>query len=79
MDWDYGIKEHEKNYMIDNIWEETLGSSRTWDELSEGIKDDIPFDFKDPDNLTSIEMEIGFTPLDLSYIPGYSDELPDMF
>ena len=65
--------------MIDSIWEETLGNSQTQDDLSEGIKDDIPFKFKDPDNPTATKMEIGFTPLDLSRFPGYSDDLPEVF
>ena len=38
----------------------------------------IPFEFKDLDNLTTTNMEIGFT-LDLSGFPGYSDELPKVF
>ena len=65
--------------MIDSICEETPGSSQTQDDLSEEIKDDIPFEFKDPCNPTSTEMEIGFAPLDLSNFPGYLDELPEIF
>ena len=76
MDWDYDIEEHERKAMIDHMWEETLGNSKTQDGSSEGIEDDIPFEFKDPDNPTTTKMEISFTPLDLSYFPRYSDELP---
>ena len=65
--------------MIDSIWEETLGNTQTQDDSREGIKDDIPFEFKDPDNSDATEMEIGFNPLDLSNFPGYSDELPEAF
>ena len=79
MDWDYGVEEHEIKAMIDSIWEETLGSNQTQGDSSEGIKDDIAFEFKDPNNPTTTEMEIGFAPLDLSSFPGYSDELPNLF
>ena len=65
--------------MIDRIWEETLGKIQTQDDAREGTTYDIPFEFKDPDNLTATEMEIGFTPLDLSSFPGYSHELPKAF
>ena len=70
------IKERERKAMIDRIWEETLGSSQTKDDSSNGIKDDIPFEFKDPDNPTTTKMEIGFAPLDLSGFPRYSEDLP---
>ena len=33
--------------------------------------EDTPFKFKDPDNLTIAEMEVYFTPLNLSKFPGY--------
>ena len=78
MDWDYGVEEQERKATIDKIWKETLGSSQTLDDSSKGIKDDIPFEFKDPDNPTATKMEIGFA-LDLSDFPGYSDELPEAF
>ena len=39
--------------MIDRIWEETLGKIQTQDDAREGTKDDIPFAFEDPDNLTA--------------------------
>ena len=52
--------------MINHMWEEKLGNSQTQDGSSEGIKEDIPFEFKDPDNPTVAEMEVYFTPLDLS-------------
>ena len=57
--------------MIDNIWKEKLGSIQTKEDSSKGIKDDIPFEFKDPDNPTVTEMEVYFTLLDLSHFPGY--------
>ena len=50
MDWDYSVDEHEIKAMIDRIWEETLGRSQTQDDSREGTKDDIPFEFEDPDN-----------------------------
>ena len=53
MDWDYGIEGKERKAMIDSIWEETLGNSQTQDDSSEGIKDDITFEFKDLNNLTA--------------------------
>ena len=65
--------------MINRIWEETLERSQTQENSRKGIKDDIPFEFKDPDNPMAIEIEIGFAPLDLSNFPGYSDELPEAF
>ena len=64
--------------MIERIWEETIGKIQTRDDSREGTKDDIPFEFEDPDNPTTIEMEIGFTPHDLLAFPGYSDELPEV-
>ena len=79
MDWDYGIEEQERNAMIDRIWEETLGRIQIQDDSRERTKDDILFDFEDPDNPTAIEMEIGFASLDLSTFLGYSDELPKVF
>ena len=65
--------------MINIIWEETLGSSQSQDDSSEGIKDDNPFEFKYSHNLTASEMEIGFAPLNLSNFPGHSNELPEIF
>ena len=65
--------------MIDRIWEGNLGKSDTRDDAREGTTDDIPFKFEDPDNPTNIEMEIGFSPLDLSAFPSYLDELPKVF
>ena len=65
--------------MIDNIWKEKLGSIQTKEDSSKGIKDDIPFEFKDPDNPTTTKMEIGFSPLDLSDFPRYSYQLPKVF
>ena len=65
--------------MIDRIWEETLGKGQTQDDAREGTTYDIPFEFEDPDNPTTTEMEIGFALLDLSTFPGYSDELPEVF
>ena len=53
-----------------------LGSNQTQVDSSNIIKDDIPFEFKDPDNPTTTKMEIGFAPLDLSGFPRYSDDLP---
>ena len=76
MDWDYGVEEHARKEMVDIIWEETLGRNQTQDDSSNIINDDILFEFKDPDNPTTTEIEIGFDPLDLSDFPGYSDELP---
>ena len=29
MDWDYDIEEHERKAMINHIWEEIMGNSRT--------------------------------------------------
>ena len=75
MDWDYGIKEQERKAMIDSIREETLGSSQIEEDSSKGIKDDIPFEFKDPDNPTTTKMEIGFSRLDLSGFLVYPYEL----
>ena len=57
--------------IIDSIWEETLWSRQTQVDSSEEIKYYIPFEFKEPDNPTTTEMEIGFAPLDLSSFPGY--------
>ena len=65
--------------MINRIWEETMGKSQAQDDARIGTIDDIPFEFEDPDNPAAMEMEIGFTPLDLSAFPGYSDELPKVF
>ena len=53
-----------------------MGSNQTQVDSSNEIKDDIPFEFKDPDNPTTTKMEIGFSPLDLSGFPRYSDDLP---
>ena len=55
-----------------------MGSSQAQDDSSKGFKDDIPFEFKDPDNSTAVEMEIGFAPLDLSDLQEYSNELPEV-
>ena len=65
--------------MIGRIWEETLEKIQIHDDAREGTTYDIPFNFEDPDNLTAIEMEIGFPPLDLLYFPGYPNELPKVF
>ena len=65
--------------MIDRIWEETLGKIQTQGDAREGTTYDTPFEFEDSQSPTAIEMEIGFTPLDLSAFPGYSDELPQVF
>ena len=75
MDWDYGTEEYERKAMIDSIWNENLGNVQGQEEVCE----DPPFEFKDPDNSTTIEMKIGFAPLDLSNFLGYSDELPEIF
>ena len=75
VDWDYGIEEYEKKAVIDHIWIETFGNDQEHEEVNE----DAPFEFKDPDNPTATEMEIGFAPLDLSKFPGYSDELSETF
>ena len=56
MDWDYDIEEHERKSMVNHMWEETIGNTQTQDGSSEGIKDDIPFELKDLDNLTITEM-----------------------
>ena len=53
MDWDYDVEEQEINSMIDIIWEETLGEIQTHDDAREGTKNDIPFEFEYPDNLTA--------------------------
>ena len=58
------------------MWKETLRNSEIQDGPSEGIEEDIPFEFKDPDNPTVAEMEVYFALLDLSKFPGYSDGLP---
>ena len=76
MHWDYDIEEHERKAMIDSMWEETLGNNHTQDGSSEGIEDDIPFEFKDHNNPTVAKMEIYFVLLDLSQFPGYSNGLP---
>ena len=65
--------------MIDIIWEETLGKIQTGENEREGTKYDIPFEFEDPNNLTTTTMEISFTPLYLSAFLGYSDELLEVF
>ena len=49
------------------------------DDSREGTKDDIPFEFKHPDNPTATEMDIGFFPLDLLAFLGYSYELLEVF
>ena len=79
MDCDYSIEEQEVKTMINRIWEEKLGSNQTQVDSSNGIKDDIPFESKDPDNPTTTKMEIGFAPLDLSAFLGNLDELPEAF
>ena len=66
MDCDYSIEEQKVKTMIDIIWEEKLGSNQTQVDSTNRIKDDIPFEFKNLDNLTTTEMEIGFASLDLS-------------
>ena len=53
MDWDYGAEEQERKAVIDRIWQETLGSSHTQDDSINGIKDDVPYEFKDPDKATA--------------------------
>ena len=65
--------------MINRIQEETLGKTQTQDDAREGTKDDISFKFEDPGNLTAIEIEFGFTLLNLSAFPRYSYELPEVF
>ena len=39
--------------MIDRIWEETLGKIQTQDDARKGTKDNISFEFEDPDNSTA--------------------------
>ena len=39
--------------MIDKIWEETMEKIRRQDDSREGTKDDILFEFEDPDNLNA--------------------------
>ena len=53
MDCDYSVKEQEIKAMINKIWEETLGKIQAQDDAREGTKDDITFEFEDPDNLTT--------------------------
>ena len=66
--------------MINRIQEETLGKIQTQDDAREGTEDDISFEFEDPGgNLTTIEIEFGFTLLDLSAFPRYSYELHEVF
>ena len=65
--------------MIDKIQEENLEKIQTQDDAREGTKDDIPFKFENPDNMTTTKIEIGFAPLEISSFPGYSDELPEVF
>ena len=65
--------------MIQRIWEDTLGKIHTQDDWREGTNDDIPFEFKYPDNPTTAKMEIGFSPLDLLAFLGYSYELLEAF
>ena len=76
MDWDYDIEEHERKAMIDRMWEETMGNNQAQDGSSEGIEDDIPFEFKDPGNPTVAKMEVYFASLDISKFLGYLDGLP---
>ena len=56
-----------------------MGNSLKKDASNEEINEDIPFEFKDPDNSTNAEMEIGFAPLHFSNSLGHSDELPEIF
>ena len=56
-----------------------MGNSLKQDASNEEINKNIPFEFKDPDNPTDAEMEIGFAPLNLSNFPRHSDELPEIF
>ena len=63
------MKEHERKVVINHILEETLGNSLKQDASNEEINEDIPFEFKDPDNPTNAKMEIGFAPLNLSNFP----------
>ena len=39
--------------MIDRMWEESLGKIQTQDDARKGTKDDIPFEFEDPDSRTA--------------------------
>ena len=78
-EWDHEMKEHERKAMINHIWEGTLGNSLKQDASNEEINEDIPFEFKDPDNPTGAEVEIGFAPLNLSNFPGHSNELLEIF
>ena len=53
-----------------------MGNNHTQDGSSKGIEDDIPIEFKDPDNPTVAKKEIYFVLLDLSQFPSYSNRLP---
>ena len=70
-EWDHETKEHERKLVINHIWEETFVNRLKQDASNEEINEDIPFEFKDLDNMTTTEMEIGFSPLDLSGFPEY--------
>ena len=68
-DWDYDIEEHERKDVINHMWEETLENGLIQDGPSEGIEEDIPFEFKYPDNPTVAKIEEYFASLDLSKFP----------
>ena len=67
---------YSSNHSSLKIPKETLGNSHTQNGSSEDIKGDIPFEFKDPNNPTIVEMEVYITLIDQSKFPGYLDRLP---
>ena len=50
------MEEHVRKAVINHMWEETLGNNQKEDGPSKGIEEDIPFEFKDPDNPTEMQI-----------------------
>ena len=70
-DWDYNMDEHVRKVMSNHMWEEILRNILKQDFPNEEINEDTPFELKDPDNPTDLEMKIVFTPLNFSNILGH--------